>query len=133
MPIKSSADRASVIRDNRAFWRVADQCAMVWRMVGDDPAFTALAAQPGVMQNISGGGVAFHSATDPGVGKMLALSLELPGLGASVLSLGRTVWTKATSAGFDVGVEFWWIGWKDEDAQQKIRTFIADKLRTEGR
>jgi hypothetical protein len=133
MPIKSSADRASVIRDSRHFWRVSENCAMSWRAVNDDPAFSALASQPGVMQNISGGGVCFHSETDPGTGRMVALSLDLPGLPASVLSLGRTVWSKPVERGFDVGVEFWWIGWKDEDVQQKIRSFIAEKLRAEGR
>lgn len=106
---------------------------MSWRAVNDDPAFAMLATQKGVMQNISGGGVCFTSVTDPGLGKMIALSLDLPGLPASVLSLGRTVWTKPAAGGFDVGVEFWWIGWKDEDVQQKIRSYIADKLRTENR
>jgi hypothetical protein len=133
MPIKSSSDRAAIIRDNRSFWRVSDACAMTWRPVGDDPVFADLAQQKGVMKNISGGGVCFRSETDPGVGTMMAMSLELPGLPTSVLSLGRAVWTKPSGGGFDVGVEFWWIGWKDEDAQQKIRSFIADKVRTDGR
>ncbi|HYC77257.1 MAG TPA: PilZ domain-containing protein [Planctomycetota bacterium] len=107
---------------------------MSWKTVGDDPAFEALSKRKGVMQNISGGGVCFYAETDPGVGVMLALSLDLPGLPASVLSLGRTVWTKPSGAGYEVGVEFWWIGWKDEDAQAQIRGFIADKLKArEGR
>lgn len=106
---------------------------MSWRIIGDDPAYAALSQQRGVMQNISGGGVCFRSDSDPGVGQMVALSLELPGLPTSILSLGRTVWTKPAGGAYDVGVEFWWIGWKDEDAQQKIRAFIAEKLRSEPR
>jgi hypothetical protein len=129
MPIKSNSDRAAVIRDHRSFWRVSDACEMSWRTIGDDPAFAELARQKGVMKNISGGGVCFRSATDPGVGTMIALSLELPGLPTAVLSLGRTVWRRVVGDGFDVGVEFWWIGWQDEDAQQRIRSFIADKLK----
>lgn len=118
-----------MIRDNRSFWRVAESCAMSWRPVGDDPMFEQLSRQKGVMKNISGGGVCFRSPNDPGTGAMLALSLDLPGLPTSVLSLGRVVWTKAVGDGFDVGVEFWWIGWKDEEVQQKIRGFIAQKLK----
>jgi hypothetical protein len=29
---------------------------------------------------------------------------------------------------YDIGVECWWIGWKDIDVQQKIANFIAGSL-----
>jgi Tfp pilus assembly protein PilZ len=129
MPIKTSADRASVVRDHRAFWRVSESCSLDWRAVGDDPAFAALSREKGVLRNISGGGVCFRAKKDPGVGAMIALSLELPDQPAPVLSIGRVVWSKPLADGFEIGLEFWWIGWKDEDAQTRIRNFIADRLK----
>ena len=66
------------------------------------------------MNNISGGGICFTNAVAVPKGKMLALEMELPGFPTSVISMGKVIWCRESQDGrglFDVGVEFWWVGW----------------------
>jgi hypothetical protein len=117
------------MQENRAFPRVSADCRLKFRPVGDDPMFREMSASDGLMQNISGGGISMIVDEDPGLGGMLALDIDLPGFPTSVIALGKVVWSKPAGRAFDVGVEFWWIGWRDEAAQAQIRAFIARKLR----
>ena len=117
------------MQENRSFPRVAASCRVEWRPVGDDPVFNEMNHGSGVMQNISGGGICMLVPKDPGVGTMLALDIDLPGFPTSVVALGKIVWSKSVEDQTEIGIEFWWIGWRDESAQAQIRSFIARKLR----
>ena len=66
--------------------------------------------------------------TDPGAGQLLALTIQLPGLPTSVIALGKVQWSKPIDDGHDVGIEFWWVGWEDQSAQEQIRNFISTTL-----
>jgi hypothetical protein len=117
------------MRENRVFPRVSASCEITWRVV-DDASLgdTAPPSEGGFLQNISGGGLCFSTATPPPVGIMLALKLRLPELPTPVIALGRAAWVEEGAAGFEVGVEFWWIGWQDEGVQAEIRNLITHKL-----
>jgi Tfp pilus assembly protein PilZ len=83
------------------------------------------------MKNISGGGICFSNPDQIPEGSMLALEVALPEFPDTVISMGKVCWCRASTDGddYEIGVEFWWIGWKDEAAQQKLRSFITTALR----
>lgn len=117
------------MREKREFPRVSASCQITWRLIDErSMTMTAPPAEGGFLQNISGGGLCFSTANPPPTGLMLALKLCLPELPTPVIALGRASWVEESSAGFDVGVEFWWIGWQDEGVQAEIRNLITHKL-----
>jgi hypothetical protein len=117
------------MRENREFPRVSASCQITWRVIDErSMTMTAPPSEGGFLQNISGGGLCFSTSTPPPTGLMLALKLCLPELPTPVIALGRASWVEESSAGFDVGVEFWWIGWQDEGVQAEIRNLITYKL-----
>jgi hypothetical protein len=59
---------------------------------------------------------------------MLALKMKLAELPAPIIALGRVTWVEEGASGYEVGVEFWWIGWQDEGLQAEIRNLITHKL-----
>ena len=80
--------------------------------------------------NISGGGVCFETDEEIPKGTMLALELKSKIFPSPILSLAETIWCKKESKKdkFDVGVEFWWIGWKDSNAQKSLAEYISKKI-----
>jgi len=80
--------------------------------------------------NISGGGMRFSADVEFETGAMVALEMSLGELPTPVVSLARVVWCeRAEEEGkFDIGVEFWWIGWADEEAQGQMLKYINQKL-----
>jgi PilZ domain len=117
------------MREHRTYPRVSANCEITWRPIDERTVTrTAPPAASGYLHNISGGGLCFSSETPPPVGVMLALKMLLPDSPTPVIALGRAQWVEETSAGYDVGVEFWWVGWQDEGAQAEIRNLITHKL-----
>lgn len=129
--MKPTTGRIQEVQELRSFPRVSADCKLSFKRVDTDPAFQEMAkANDAVLNNISGGGISFSSSERLEPGTMLALEVALPGFPTNVLSMGRVVWTQPDKVGgFDHGVEFYWIGWKDEAAQNQIRGFIADALK----
>jgi hypothetical protein len=117
------------MREKRGFPRLSASCDITWRLI-DERSVTRSAppAENAFLQNISGGGLCFSTDAPPPVGVMLALKLCLPDVPTPVIALGRATWVEESGAGFDVGVEFWWIGWQDEGVQAEIRNLITHKL-----
>ncbi len=120
---------SDTLSENRSFPRVAGNCRLRFKTVGNEPAFRNLAQNSGMMKNISGGGICFDSTDPIAPGTMLAIEVDLPGFPTSVIALGRVVRCDPSGARHDIGLEFWWIGWRDEAAQNMIRQFIAAQLR----
>ena len=118
------------VRERRKFPRVDVNCEVKFRPVDLEDGVRDLGDQtPGVLNNISGGGVCFVAPDRQSEGQMLALELSLPGFPRDVISYGRVCWSVARADGrFDVGVEFWWIGWNDDEAQRQVRDFIKHAL-----
>jgi Tfp pilus assembly protein PilZ len=118
---------SSATGERREFPRVSVNCEVRHRAVDLEDGIRELGADmPGVMKNISGGGICFSAPERQPEGQMLALEIELPGFPSAVLSYGRVAWSRPRADGrFDVGVEFWWIGWNDDQAQHQIRNFLS--------
>jgi hypothetical protein len=76
--------------------------------------------------NVSGGGICFTARSEVPVGTLLALEIESPDLEMPVIAMARTAWCKKRRMGdmYDVGCEFYWVGWKDDSAQKSLADYI---------
>ncbi len=82
-----------------------------------------------VCVNVSGGGICFEVAESINPGVLLAVELVLPDSEGEVVALGRTVWCRPGAGGrYEIGLEFWWIGWGDDGAQQAIADHVRQAL-----
>lgn len=126
---RSPAEGSGQGEERRRFPRVRDDCRLRFRRVEAREFFAA--SGEAMTRNISGGGVCFRptaSGPSPVRGDVLALELDLPEFGAPVLALGRVVRSGMAADGPEVAVEFWWVGWGDEEAQRQIGAYIKKKL-----
>ena len=78
--------------------------------------------------NISGSGLRFHTDVEVEVGCMLAAEFQIPSSQSEMVAVGRVVWSRPAGGGFEVGLEFWWLGWRDEEAQRALSDFVRRKL-----
>jgi c-di-GMP-binding flagellar brake protein YcgR len=115
---------------DRKYPRVKESCDLKYHVI-EDAVGERPDAQGGVSVNISGGGMCFSSGEALKPGSMVALEMSLSHLPTPVVSLGRVVWCEESEdrvGRFDVGVEFWWIGWADQEAQNQMLQFVRKKL-----
>jgi len=80
--------------------------------------------------NISGGGICFEADEEIPKGTMLALELKSKIFPSPIIALAETIWCnkEGEKDKFEVGVEFWWTGWKDSDAQKSLAEYISEKI-----
>ena len=115
--------------EKRRFPRLKDSCILRFRKVEADAlpedGIDALTV------NISGGGICFNAPDSVEPGGLLAIELTLPDFNSAVVSFGRACWCEPRGDGtFQVGMEFWWIGWGDDGAQRAISEYIKNTLET---
>ena len=118
---------ASSSSEGRRFPRLKESCGLRFRKVETGSLPTE--GSEAFAVNVSAGGICFEveEAIAPGV--LLAIELILPEFESGVVSLGRTVWCKPAAEGrFEVGLEFWWIGWGDDGAQKAISEHVRQAL-----
>jgi hypothetical protein len=75
--------------------------------------------------NISGGGVCFEATENLQKGLLVALDIRSDDFNAPILALAKVVWCKPYGAKYQVGAEFWWVGWGDDQAQTTIASYVA--------
>lgn len=75
--------------------------------------------------NISGGGLCFTAEDALEKDTIVALEINSDDFRSAILALARVAWCKPKGEKFEVGAEFWWIGWRDHEAQSTIADFIA--------
>ncbi len=75
--------------------------------------------------NISGGGICFEASEALPKGSMVTLEINAPDFRSPILALARVAWCKAKGNHYEVGAEFWWIGWRDSHAQSAIAEYVA--------
>ena len=56
----------------------------------------------------------------------------LPEFEAPVVTLGRVVWCEQGPDSYEIGTEFWWIGWGDEGVQRSIGDYVRRALEKDG-
>jgi hypothetical protein len=114
-------------QERRRFPRLKQACAIRYKTI-DGEGFSPPDLEAHTV-NISGGGISFASAEPVEPGKLLAIELTLPDFESAVISLGRVVWCEPhADGGHEVGMEFWWVGWDDQGAQQAISDHIRRAL-----
>ena len=75
--------------------------------------------------NISGGGVCFEAADNLQKGALVALDIRADDFNAPILALAKIIWCKPYGTRYQVGAEFWWVGWGDDQAQTTIANYVA--------
>ena len=77
--------------------------------------------------NISGGGLCFEAKEALEKDALVALEINSDGFRSAILALARVAWCRQKGDVYEVGAEFWWIGWRDSQAQTSMADFIASK------
>jgi len=82
--------------------------------------------------NVSGGGVCFTTKHEVPTNALLALEIESPDLEMPIIAMAKAVWSKKRRLDdmFDLGCEFYWVGWKDDSAQKSLADFIKHQTAT---
>ena len=82
--------------------------------------------------NVSGGGVCFTTKHEVPANALLALEIDSPDLEMPIIAMAKAVWSKKRRMDdmFDLGCEFYWVGWKDDSAQKSLADFIKDQTAT---
>jgi len=82
----------------------------------------------GTAVNIGGGGLCFRTDEELSPNHVVAAEFRLPESTDEVVAVGRIVWCRPSEGeGFEVGVEFSWLGWRDEAAQQALSDYVQSK------
>ena len=76
--------------------------------------------------NVSGGGLCFTAKEEFPPETLLAVEMQAQALESPVIAIVNTVWCqkRRLDAMYDLGCEFWWIGWKDDNAQKQLSDYI---------
>jgi hypothetical protein len=75
--------------------------------------------------NISGGGLCFEASEAVEPDTVLTLEITSGTFHSPILALARVAWCKPRGEVYEIGAEFWWIGWRDNQVQSTIADFIA--------
>lgn len=80
--------------------------------------------------NISGGGICFEADEEIPKQTMLAIEMKSSIFSSFIIALAETIWCKKKKKKhkYDVGAEFWWTGWKNNDAQTSVAEYIRKKI-----
>jgi len=107
----------------RRFPRLSKKFKIAYKMVDqekfDNDPVSSLAL------NISGGGVSFEASENLQPGALVALDIHSHDFDAPILALAKVVWCKPRGSRYQVGAEFWWVGWGDNKAQATIANYVA--------
>lgn len=107
----------------RKFPRVSKEYSVSYSMVDQEQFDRNPVSSLAV--NISGGGLCFTTEEPLDKGSMVALDIDADDLHSSILALAKVKWCKPLSGTtYEIGAEFWWIGWRDNDAQHTVADFI---------
>lgn len=75
--------------------------------------------------NISGGGICFETTEPFPKETLLAVEIQTNDDRPSILALVQVMWCKASGGGYQIGAEFWWVGWHDNMMQNYIANYVA--------
>lgn len=80
--------------------------------------------------NIGGGGVRFETDEEIPAGAMLVLDLKSKHFPSPIIAIAKSIWCKKAKKKdkFDVGVQFWWTGWKENDSKEAVSEHIIKNL-----
>jgi hypothetical protein len=117
--------------EKRKFPRLGEMWDLDYRMIGEKELKSSPLSSLSV--NISGGGIRFEANEELPKGKMLALELKSSVFHSPIMALAKIIWCREIYINkFEVGAEFWWTGWKDNNSQQAMLDYINKHLGTKG-
>ena len=121
-----SGAKENAVFQRRKFPRVGQEYQILYTTINkEELTHTPLQS---LAVNISGGGVCFTAREALAKDALLALEITAEDT-STILALARVAWCKHKGNGYDVGAEFWWIGWCDSTAQSTMANFIATATR----
>ncbi len=111
------------MRDKRKFDRLNEKWQVTYHVLQTDRFKEDPISQ--FTLNISGGGISFMAEEVIEPETMVALELESDQFSSPILALAKVVRCRRKRKVYEIGAEFWWIGWKNDDAQQTIKDYIV--------
>ncbi|MCB2169258.1 MAG: PilZ domain-containing protein [Deltaproteobacteria bacterium] len=127
MTLYTFVERLEAMLKKRKFPRIDQNWHLKYRMlekhVDQNSPLSSLAI------NVSGGGVCFTAKNEVPADAMLALEIESPDFEMPIIAMAKAVWCKKRRMDdmYDLGCEFYWVGWKDDSAQKSLADFIKDQ------
>lgn len=107
----------------RTYPRIDKDCRIAYKLIDSDQFGGAPINSFAV--NISGGGLCFTTREPFAKGAMVALDIATTDAPSSILALAQVKWCKDRGDHFDIGAEFWWIGWRDSHVQHSMADFLS--------
>ncbi len=114
--------REDSMKNKRRFPRLDESWQLTYRVLEKEQFAKESSHQYAL--NISGGGICFMATETLERGTLVALDIESDNFPAPILALAKVIWCKSTRQAYEVGAEFWWIGWQNNDAQQAMADYI---------
>ncbi len=114
---------------NRKYPRLDKNCHLAYTIV--DPEQLSGTPMHSYVVNISGGGIGFTATEALAKDTMVALQIRVDDYQLPVLALAKVKWCKEEGEHYDIGAEYWWVGWSDQHAQNTMADFIAEHTTTE--
>ena len=111
------------MRNQRRFQRLNEKWQLTYHILEEDHFLSGPIHQ--YTLNISGGGTCFTTDEEIKPGTPVALELNSDQYPAPILALANVVWCKRRRHTYEVGAEFWWVGWKNDSAQRTIANYVA--------
>ena len=116
------------MEDKREFLRLSEIWDLDYKIIAlEDIKKSTISS---LTVNISGGGVCFETNKEIPAGAMLVLELKSKHFPSPIIALAKSVWCKKAKKKdkFDVGVQFWWTGWKENDSKEAVSEHIIKNL-----
>ena len=112
------------MKDKREFLRLSEIWDLNYKII--DLEDIKKSSINSLTVNISGGGVLFEADEKIPEGAMLVLELKSKHFPSPIIAIAKSVWCKKAKKKeqFEVGVQFWWSGWKDNDSQDAVSEHI---------
>lgn len=116
------------MEEKRKFPRLADNCLLKYQIVDHD-SFRKNQLDAEIV-NLSGGGIQFTTRWQLPPKTLLAIEMQAPAFDMPVVAIANTIWCakRSNDDAFDVGCEFWWLGWKDNEIQKSLADYIINKI-----
>lgn len=114
--------------ERRKFPRMRESCSIRVKPIAGAKLGSGESADA-VTVNISGGGLCYRSPHGVEAGEFLAVEMTLPEFSSPIVAMGRAAFCEPAAGGYEIGIEFWWVGWGDDSAQRAISDYIKTELR----
>ena len=118
------------MKEKRKFPRLDEKWRINYRVLNKEEFFKGPIRQ--FTLNISVGGLRFETEEEIVPNTMLALELESDMFLSAILAISKVTWCNKAGLGYEIGAEFWWIGWQKNDARNAVANYIASALKTPG-